>query len=106
MTRLKAACSSATCPKRGSMRADAWCCMREAAMSEFKPCIAVPVYNHEHAICAVQAGLLRHDVPCILIDDGSDEACAVVLDALAREHAGRVDLVRLPRNQGKGAAVL
>jgi glycosyltransferase involved in cell wall biosynthesis len=72
----------------------------------FKPCIVVPVYNHEHAIGAVLTGLLRHDVPCLLVDDGSNAACAAVLDALAREHADRVVLVRLPHNQGKGAAVL
>jgi glycosyltransferase involved in cell wall biosynthesis len=72
----------------------------------FKPCIVVPVYNHEHAIGAVLAGLLRHDAPCLLVDDGSNAACAAVLDALAREHAERVVLVRLPHNQGKGAAVL
>jgi glycosyltransferase involved in cell wall biosynthesis len=72
----------------------------------FKPCIVVPVYNHEHAIGAVVAGLLRHNAPCLLVDDGSSAACAAVLDALAREHADRVVLLRLPRNQGKGAAVL
>jgi len=72
----------------------------------FKPVIVVPVYNHEHAIGAVLAGLLRHGVPCMLVDDGSSAACAAVLDALAREHAEQVELVRLPHNQGKGAAVL
>jgi glycosyltransferase involved in cell wall biosynthesis len=72
----------------------------------FKPCIVVPVYNHEHAIGAVLAGLLRHGVPCMLVDDGSSAACAAVLDALARQHADKVVLVRLPHNQGKGAAVL
>ena len=75
-------------------------------MSEFNPCIVVPVYNHEHAIGTVLAGLLAHGVPCILVDDGGSAACAAVLDALARAHAGRVDLVRLPHNQGKGVAVL
>jgi glycosyltransferase involved in cell wall biosynthesis len=72
----------------------------------FKPCIVVPVYNHEHAISAVLAGLLRHDAPCILVDDGSGAACAGVLDALALAHPQRVTLVRLAQNQGKGAAVL
>jgi glycosyltransferase involved in cell wall biosynthesis len=75
-------------------------------MPEFAPCIVVPVYNHEHAIGAVLAGLLRAGVPCLLVDDGSGAACAAVLDRLARDHAGRVNLVRLPHNQGKGAAVL
>jgi glycosyltransferase involved in cell wall biosynthesis len=74
--------------------------------SEFNPCIVVPVYNHEHAIGAVLAGLLRHDVPCLLVDDGSSAACAAVLDALALANPQRVTLVRLATNQGKGAAVL
>ncbi|MQA19154.1 glycosyltransferase family 2 protein [Rugamonas rivuli] len=75
-------------------------------MPDFKPCIVVPVYNHEHAIAAVLDGLLRHGTPCILVDDGSSAACAAVLDALALRHAGSVTLVRLPQNQGKGRAVL
>lgn len=72
----------------------------------FKPCIVVPVYNHEHAIGAVVAGLLRHQTPVMLVDDGSNAACAAVLDALVHSHVGQVELVRLPHNQGKGAAVL
>lgn len=72
----------------------------------FKPCIVVPVYNHAHAIGAVLAGLLRHDVPCMLVDDGSSAECAAVLDALALDNPDRVTLVRLATNQGKGAAVL
>ena len=72
----------------------------------FKPCVVIPVYNHEGAIGAVLAGLLRHDVPCILVDDGSSAACAQVLDALADRHPQRVTLVRLAHNQGKGVAVL
>jgi glycosyltransferase involved in cell wall biosynthesis len=67
------------------------------------------VYNHEHAIGAVVAGLLRHGVPVMLVDDGSNAACAATLDTLVCEHAEDerpVLLVRLPHNQGKGAAVL
>jgi glycosyltransferase involved in cell wall biosynthesis len=72
----------------------------------FKPCIVVPVYNHEQAIGDVVEGLLRHAVPVLLVDDGSSAVCAAVLDDLARTHEGQVVLVRLPHNQGKGAAVL
>lgn len=75
-------------------------------MSDFKPCIVVPVYNHEHAIGAVLQGLLRHNVPVILVDDGSCAACAEVLDALAAQYGAGVVLERLPYNQGKGKAVL
>jgi len=79
----------------------------------FKPCIVVPVYNHEHAIGAVVDGLLHHGVPVMLVDDGSNAACAAVLDSLVHMHANShmqhqppVLLERLAHNQGKGAAVL
>lgn len=75
----------------------------------FKPCIVVPVYNHEHAIGAVVEGLLRHGVPIMLVDDGSSAACAAALDALTQryaQHQPPVLLERLPQNGGKGAAVL
>lgn len=72
----------------------------------FKPCIVIPVYNHEHAIGAVLEGLLRHGVPCILVDDGSAPSCAATLDRLARAAPAQVTLLRHARNQGKGAAVI
>ena len=72
----------------------------------FKPCAVVPVYDHEHAVGAVVAGLLGHGLPCILVDDGSAAPCARALDALAQAHPGRVTLLRHAVNQGKGAAVL
>jgi glycosyltransferase involved in cell wall biosynthesis len=70
----------------------------------FKPCVLIPVYNHEHAIGAVVRTVREHGVPCILVDDGSLAACAQVLDTLGALEG--VELVRHLRNQGKGAAVL
>lgn len=70
------------------------------------PCVLIPVYNHEHAIGAVVAGVLEHDVPCILVDDGSSAACAKVLDDLAAAQPEKIKLVRHRLNSGKGAAVL
>jgi glycosyltransferase involved in cell wall biosynthesis len=73
----------------------------------FKPCVVIPVYNHEHAIGAVLGEVLRHDLPCILIDDGSSAACSRVLDQLVAAAApGQVVLERHRANQGKGGAVL
>ncbi|WP_035787949.1 MULTISPECIES: glycosyltransferase family 2 protein [unclassified Janthinobacterium] len=72
----------------------------------FKPCIVVPVYNHEHAVGAVVAALLRHQLHCVLVDDGSAAPCARALDALAAAHPEQLTLVRHGANQGKGAAVL
>ncbi|WP_110647343.1 glycosyltransferase family 2 protein [Salinicola peritrichatus] len=65
--------------------------------------VLVPVYNHAEAITRTLARLQRLGLPVILVDDGSDLACAAVLDGLARQDG--VELVRLPRNRGKGAAV-
>lgn len=66
----------------------------------------IPVYNHERAIGATLDAVLAHGLHCVLVDDGSHAACAAVLQALAARHAGRVTLVRLASNQGKGGAVM
>ncbi|AYC34584.1 glycosyltransferase family 2 protein [Pseudomonas cavernae] len=68
------------------------------------PCAVIPVYNHEHALPAVVAVLRDAGLPCVLVDDASSADCAAVMDRLA----GTTDtfLVRLPRNQGKGGAVM
>nr|ADU90653.1 putative glycosyl transferase, family 2 [Collimonas sp. MPS11E8] len=73
---------------------------------QFRPCAVIPVYDHEHAIGAVLAAVLAHDLPCILVDDASSPSCATVLDALASAHRGQVTLLRHEANRGKGAAVL
>ena len=71
----------------------------------FHPSVLIPVYDHEHAIGAVVAAVLAHGVPCILVDDGSKRSCAAVLDQLAAASPGRVFLVRLAHNRGKGGAM-
>ena len=72
----------------------------------FKPCVVIPVYNHEHAVDAVVRAILEQDLPCILVDDGSSPKCARVLDALAGGTPDRITLIRHSINQGKGSAVL
>ena len=68
------------------------------------PCAVIPVYNHETAITTVVDALIASGLPCILVDDASDQACARVLDRLARREM--VNLIRLTANQGKGGAVM
>jgi glycosyltransferase involved in cell wall biosynthesis len=67
-------------------------------------CAVIPVFDHERAVGAVLEGIRRAELPCIVVDDGSGPACAAELDRLAAE-LGAVQLVRLPVNAGKGAAV-
>lgn len=73
-------------------------------------CVVIPVYNHGQAVAGVVAAVRAHDLPCVLVDDGSDAQCAAVLDELARFDATadelQVHLVRLPCNQGKGGAMM
>jgi glycosyltransferase involved in cell wall biosynthesis len=72
----------------------------------FKPCVLIPVYNHEHAVGAVLREVLAHGLACILVDDGSSAECARVLDELAAATPDRVMLERHGENQGKGGAVM
>lgn len=69
------------------------------------PCILIPCYNHAGPLAAVLARLAEYELPCLLIDDGSEPAAAAALDALAARHPW-VTLLRHSHNQGKGGAVM
>ena len=47
----------------------------------------------------------QFNLPCIVVDDGSDAATQQQLDNLVAEQPG-VTLIRLAENAGKGAAVM
>ena len=68
-------------------------------------CVLIPIYNHrEHIVPTVRA-LAAHGLPIFVIDDGSDAATQRVLSMLADEQP-LMQLHRLERNRGKGAAVM
>lgn len=69
------------------------------------PCILIPCYNHAAPLAAVLARLAEFELPCLLVDDGSEPVAAAALDALAAQHPW-VSLLRHPHNQGKGGAVM
>lgn len=68
------------------------------------PCLLIPIYNHKDTIRDVLGSLAYVGLPCLVIDDGSDEATRRVLDGAAREFPW-VSVERLPRNRGRGAAL-
>ena len=68
------------------------------------PCLLIPIYNHKHTIGSVLRSLAYLDLPCLVVDDGSDHETGQVLAELARELPW-VDLHRLSRNRGRGAAL-
>lgn len=74
-------------------------------MSTIQVCVVIPVYNHEHAIVRVLNEIHKFNLPCILIDDGSDASCRAVLENFADENLNWVTLQCLPSNLGKGEAV-
>jgi glycosyltransferase involved in cell wall biosynthesis len=71
-----------------------------------KPCVVIPVYNHEAAVAGVVSQVLAQDLPCIIVDDGSSPECARVLSRLAAASPKQITLLRHETNRGKGAAVL
>jgi len=71
-----------------------------------KPCIIIPVYNHEHAIVHVIANVKQYGIPCLLVNDGSSAACSAVLENLAQQETNWLTLINRAENGGKGAAVL
>jgi glycosyltransferase involved in cell wall biosynthesis len=74
------------------------------ARDRFAPCALIPIYNHGGTIARTVHALRAHGLPVLVVDDGSDAATRGVLDALARDEPG-MQLLRLPRNQGKGRAL-
>ena len=68
------------------------------------PCLLIPIYNHKDTIGGVLDALAYLGLPCLVVDDGSDEATQETL----RLESGRrpwVELHRLPVNHGRGAAL-
>ncbi|MDN0096704.1 glycosyltransferase family 2 protein [Yersinia rohdei] len=71
----------------------------------FMPCIVIPCFNHGHTMAGVLAQLAVYQLPCFIIDDGSDADTANELARLAAEYSWVV-LVTQADNRGKGNAVL
>ena len=70
-------------------------------------CVAViPCYNHPKTIGRMVDDIEARGLSAIVVDDGSDETCAVVIDEILDSSNGEVTLVRLSSNQGKGGAMM
>ena len=62
-------------------------------------CILIPAYNAEKTIMAVVQDCLQHNMPLIVVDDGSTDGTAQLVATLP------LTLLRHARNRGKGAAL-
>jgi glycosyltransferase involved in cell wall biosynthesis len=75
-----------------------------SALPMFDPVVVIPVYNHGATALRTVARVRARHLRCIVVDDGCDEQCARQLERLRHERG--TTLLRLPTNQGKGAAVI
>lgn len=75
------------------------------AAAGFRPGLVVPIYDHGATIGALVDHFAVHGLPIYIVDDGSGVATQEVLARIA-QCCSLVRLARLPRNQGKGAAVM
>jgi len=71
----------------------------------FNPCIIIPLFNHKDTIAETVASLQSFNLPCFIVDDGSDVVTQQVLASLCASNT-HVTVERLSVNQGKGAAVM
>jgi glycosyltransferase involved in cell wall biosynthesis len=67
--------------------------------------VLIPSYNPGAKVYETVRGALRHWAPVWVVVDGSDDGTAEGLERLAAEEP-HLRVLRLPRNCGKGAAVL
>lgn len=70
----------------------------------FNPCVIIPVYNHGGPLPAILRHLEPYGLPCLLIDDGSEESCAETVRGLSEQYPWARH-VRHDINRGKGHAV-
>ncbi|MEM7626671.1 MAG: DUF2062 domain-containing protein [Planctomycetota bacterium] len=72
----------------------------------FNPVLLLPTYNNAPVLGAVLAGVAALGRPMLVVDDGSTDGTAGVLDEFVAAHPDAT-LHRLPhpRNRGKGAAL-
>jgi len=69
-----------------------------------KICIIIPIFNHHTTIEQVIVNITVYDLPCIIVDDGSDEKTKIVLNKIVKKYP-YVTLVTQSNNQGKGSAI-
>ncbi|PSW65163.1 acyltransferase [Photobacterium leiognathi subsp. mandapamensis] len=73
-------------------------------MNVFNPCFLIPCYNHGATVPAVIDALTSYGFPIIIVDDGSELATRKILSEQAKRP--NITIVTLPKNQGKGGAVI
>ncbi|HEU4394938.1 MAG TPA: polyprenol monophosphomannose synthase [Planctomycetota bacterium] len=68
--------------------------------------VVLPTWNESGTLDAAVEGILRQPggFRVLVVDDASPDGTGEVANALAREHAGRVEVLHRPRKEGLGRA--
>src|SRR5579871_1550007 len=73
--------------------------------------ILMPLFNEEEYIGTILERVLRAPLPAgldreiIVVDDGSTDDSAEIVEEFSARHPGVIQLFRLEKNRGKGAAI-
>ncbi len=75
-------------------------------MSGLRYVVLIPVYNHPAKLPDLSQYIISLKLPLMIVDDGSNTDCALLIDSLASDYPNEIQVVRHVVNQGKGAAVM
>ncbi len=70
-----------------------------------RPALLIPNYNHKDTIAALLDRLALHQLPCLIVNDGSGPETRRVLEQQEQTRSW-VKILHLPERSGKGGAVL
>src|SRR5438067_2274432 len=73
--------------------------------SHISPVIVAPTYNNARTVGTILQRLLEIGPPVVVVNDGSSDETAVVLDALRATIDNRLVVLSHPHNRGKAAAL-
>jgi dolichol-phosphate mannosyltransferase len=69
--------------------------------------VVVPTFNERANLPTLIAGLMQHpNVKVMVVDDQSPDGTGEVADALAREHAGRIEVMHRTERRGLGRSYI
>ena len=66
--------------------------------------VLVPTYNERHNLQSLLAGILRHDVRVLVIDDASPDGTGMLADELVPCYPGRLEVLHRRAKEGLGPA--
>ena len=76
-------------------------------MSHRDTLVIVPTFNERQNLPVLAAGLMQHrNIAMMIVDDASPDGTGEIADALAREHAGRIEVVHRMDRPGLGRSYI